>query len=164
MHGEWVFSDIAAAGKTLTFNGAGTATHLGKWTATGEIAFEDGDFLHCKGKVQNFQGGLQVILNHVSRIEPRDVPLADFLPKTEHDVSKLLDKLRGTLRKLNNPHLRALSESFLMDELTIAPGDGQGFDARRYFEAGAQTKSPPLQSKRQPPPTASTAPISRDRA
>jgi MoaA/NifB/PqqE/SkfB family radical SAM enzyme len=28
-----------------------------------------------------------------------------------------------------------------MDELTIAPADGQGVDARRYFEAGSQTSS-----------------------
>ena len=31
--------------------------------------------------------------------------------------------------------------SLLMDELTTAPADGQGVDARRYFEAGSQTSS-----------------------
>jgi len=41
VHGELVGSDIVAAGKTVTFSGAGTATQLGKWTGTGEIRFED---------------------------------------------------------------------------------------------------------------------------
>ncbi|MBL8799523.1 MAG: HD domain-containing protein, partial [Planctomycetia bacterium] len=39
-----------------------------------------------------------------------------FLPHTEQDVSKLLERLRGILLKLSNPHLRALSECFLMDD------------------------------------------------
>ena len=43
VHGEWILSDAPAAGKTVTFSGTGTATHLGKWTATGEITFEDGE-------------------------------------------------------------------------------------------------------------------------
>src|SRR5262249_9697818 len=37
-------------------------------------------------------------------------------PHTEHDISKLLERLRGTLLKLGNPQLRALAECFLMDD------------------------------------------------
>jgi 3'-5' exoribonuclease len=42
------------------------------------------------------------------------------LPHTEHDVSKLLERLRGTLLKLGNLHLRGLIECFLMDEHFLA--------------------------------------------
>jgi 3'-5' exoribonuclease len=79
-------------------------------------SFESGDFLLVRGKVQLFQGALQMILSHIDRVENEKVDLADFLPHTEHDVSKLLDRLRGCLLRLNNPHLRALVECFLMDE------------------------------------------------
>lgn len=79
-------------------------------------SFETGDFVLIKGKVQLFQGALQMILSHLERTETEKVELADFLPHTEHDVSKLLERLRTTLRKLGNPHLRALAECFLMDE------------------------------------------------
>lgn len=78
-------------------------------------SFEDGDFLHIKGKVQLFQGALQVILSQLERVGQDSVDLADFLPHTEHDVSKLLEKLRAILLKMNNIHLRALIECFLMD-------------------------------------------------
>jgi 3'-5' exoribonuclease len=83
-------------------------------------AFDEGDFLQIKGKVQLFQGALQVILSHLDRIESAKVELADFLPHTEHDVSKLLERLRAVLLKMSNPHLRALIECFLMDETFVA--------------------------------------------
>src|SRR5437764_7472624 len=50
--------------------------------------FEAGDFLHVKGKVQLFQGALQLILNNIERMPSEKVELTDFLPRTEHDVSK----------------------------------------------------------------------------
>src|SRR5207247_6167439 len=44
----------------------------------------------------------------------------EFLPRTEHDVSKLLERLRAGLGKLTNHHLRALVECFYMDEAFMA--------------------------------------------
>jgi 3'-5' exoribonuclease len=79
-------------------------------------SFEDGDFLVVKGKVQLFQGALQVILSHVERTDPGKVELADFLPHTDQNVTQLFEQMRGILMRLSNPHLRALAEVFLMDE------------------------------------------------
>jgi 3'-5' exoribonuclease len=88
------------------------------WNAGEQTArtFDPGDFLRATGKVQLFQGALQVILNTIERVEPREVDLADFLPRTEHDVPKLLDRLRAYLLRLGNPHLRALAECYLLDD------------------------------------------------
>jgi 3'-5' exoribonuclease len=93
------------------------------WNAAEPLfrSFEAGDFLLIKGKVQLFQGALQIILNHLNRVAPEQVALDDFLPHTEQDVSKLYERLRTLLRKINNPHLRALSECFLMDEEFVRP-------------------------------------------
>ncbi len=78
-------------------------------------SFEAGDFLLVKGKVQMFQGALQVILSHFQKHEAQQAELTDFLPHTEFDVNKLLEKLRTSLRKIGNPHLKALGECFLID-------------------------------------------------
>jgi 3'-5' exoribonuclease len=88
------------------------------WNAGDHLfrSFDAGDFLLVKGKVQLFQGALQMILSHLERIESEKVELADFLPHTEQDVSKLYERLRGFLLKLTNPHLRGLAECFLMDQ------------------------------------------------
>ncbi len=92
------------------------------WNAPEPLArsFEAGDFLLVKGKVQLFQGALQMILNHLERVPGDQVELGDFLPHTEQDVARLFDRLRTLLRQLNNPHLRALAECFLMDEEFVA--------------------------------------------
>jgi 3'-5' exoribonuclease len=89
-----------------------------QWNAGEHVfrTFEVGDFLMVKGKVQLFQGALQLILTHIERQESSRVNLNDFLPQTEQDVSKLLERLRAILLKLANPHLRALIECFLMDD------------------------------------------------
>ena len=79
-------------------------------------SFDVGDFLVAKGKVQLFQGALQIILSHIERAEAEKVELGDFLPHTDQDVDKLLDRLRGILMRLTNPHLRALAECFLIDD------------------------------------------------
>src|ERR1700675_1120627 len=50
--------------------------------------FEEGDFLRVRGKVQLFQGSLQVILSQLEKSTANQVNLADYLPQTEQDVSK----------------------------------------------------------------------------
>jgi 3'-5' exoribonuclease len=81
--------------------------------------FDEGDFLRIKGKVQLFQGNLQMILSGLEKTLTDQVELADFLPQTEQDVSKLLERLRGFLLRLENHHLRALAECFLMDDAFV---------------------------------------------
>ncbi len=88
------------------------------WNASESLfrSFEEGDFLRAKGKVQLFQGALQVILSHIAPAEAEKIELADFMPHTEHDIGKLLERLRQPLMRMENPHLRALVECFLMDD------------------------------------------------
>lgn len=88
------------------------------WNAGEQTAreFAIGDFLYTVGKVQLFQGSLQVILNTIERVESQKVDLGDFLPHTEKSIPKLMESLKTYLMRLNSPHLRALAEVFLMDE------------------------------------------------
>jgi 3'-5' exoribonuclease len=88
------------------------------WNAGEHVfrSFDNGDFVLARGKVQLFQGALQVILSQIERSEAEKIELSDFLPHTEQDVGKLLEKLRGILLRLANPHLRGLAECFLMDD------------------------------------------------
>ncbi len=88
------------------------------WNAGDQTArgFDPGDFLHAVGKVQLFQGSLQVILTAIDRVEAQKVEFTDFLPQTEQSIPKLTERLRNYLLRLGNPHLRALAECFLMDD------------------------------------------------
>jgi len=72
--------------------------------------------VHLEGKVQLFQGSLQLIVTGIERVDSHKVDASDFLPQTEHDIPKLTERMRGYLLRLGNPHLRALAECFLMDD------------------------------------------------
>lgn len=88
------------------------------WNAGEQLfrSFEPGDFVLVKGKVQLFQGSLQMILTHVARVTDEQTSLADFLPHTTKDLGKLADRLKALLRKVSNPHLGALADCFLADD------------------------------------------------
>ncbi len=95
----------------------GIPAHL--WNAGEGVfkSFENGDFLHAEGKVKLFEGTLQVDLGHVQKVEAEKVELADFLPHTDQDVSKLLGRLRAHLQdRCTHPGLKALAESVLADD------------------------------------------------
>jgi 3'-5' exoribonuclease len=79
-------------------------------------SFEIGDFLNIKAKAQLFQGSMQLILSNVDKAPNKPSDLSDFLPRTEQDPAKLLERLKTYLRKLVNPNLRALAECFLIDD------------------------------------------------
>jgi len=91
------------------------------WNANEQLfrQFDNGDFVRVEGKVQLFQGTLQAIAERIERVEQNKVETRDFLPKTEQDIPKLYDRLKATLLKLGNPHLRALAECFLMDDAFV---------------------------------------------
>lgn len=88
------------------------------WNATENLArrFEPGDYLHAKGKVQVFQGALQVILANIDVISAEHVEPAEFLPQSVRDSGKLMARMRELLLGLKNPYLRALAECFLIDD------------------------------------------------
>ena len=91
------------------------------WNANEHMfrAFEEGDFLRIKGKVQLYQGSLQILFTAFERIERTHVTLGDFLPQSEHDIGRMYEKLRSILLKVDDMHLRALVECFLVDEAFV---------------------------------------------
>lgn len=92
------------------------------WNASEALAsrFDPGDYLHARGKVQVFQGALQIILAHIEVIDPLRVDPVEYLPRSASDAGKLLAQLRETLMGMSNPFLRALVECFLIDDDFVA--------------------------------------------
>jgi 3'-5' exoribonuclease len=92
------------------------------WNVTEEQTrrFEPGDYLRIRGKVQVHQGALQVIVSGVEPADTAGLEPTEFLPQPPCDVAKLTARLRQLLMGLNNPHLRALAECFLIDDRFLA--------------------------------------------
>ena len=88
------------------------------WNVTEESVshLNAGDFVNVRGKVQLYQGMLQVILTGIKKVSPQDIDPADFHPSSGKDIEKLMQTLREKLLALEDPSLRTLMECFLLDD------------------------------------------------
>ena len=85
-----------------------------------------GDYVRIRGKVQLFQGNLQVILTRVDKVGPDVILVEDFIPQPKVETARQLNRLHEILLGIANPDIQALMRTFLADEevlhgLKIAP-------------------------------------------
>lgn len=79
-----------------------------------------GDFVQVRGKVQLYQGALQMILSHIHAVPAATLDMADFQRQADRDLGQLVARLREVLLGVKQPALRALMEQFLNDEKFMA--------------------------------------------
>jgi 3'-5' exoribonuclease len=75
-----------------------------------------GAFVKVKGKVQLYQGAMQMILAHIQPIPPEGIDPSDFHATTSGNVEQMLVRLKQLLSVIEEPSLRMLMEQFLADE------------------------------------------------
>ncbi len=88
------------------------------WNVTEELCahIQTGGFVKVKGKVQLYQGTLQLILTHVDTVPSSSVDAADFESMSSQKIEALLVQLRTILLEFEHPQLRTLMECFLLDD------------------------------------------------
>jgi len=75
-----------------------------------------GDFVQVKGKVQLYQGGLQMIVASINTTAPEGLDTADFYPQTGEKVEELFARMQEILLSIKEPKLRSLMECYLADD------------------------------------------------
>jgi 3'-5' exoribonuclease len=75
-----------------------------------------GDYVKVKGKVQLYQGALQMIVTQMQPVSTESLDLDDFQAQPGQNIEELLERLRGILLSIDDPHLCTLMECFLVDE------------------------------------------------
>jgi 3'-5' exoribonuclease len=80
---------------------------------------QSGGYVRARGKVQLFQGTLQLILTHCDPVSAMEVDPVDFEQVSSVKIEQLLDQLRKVLLGFENSHLRTLMECFLVDEVLL---------------------------------------------
>jgi 3'-5' exoribonuclease len=110
------------------------------WNVTEEAVahVNPGDYVSVKGKVQLFQGALQMIISHVQPVPAERLDPTDFIKQSQRDLGQLAARLREILQSVTDPHIRALLDCFLIDEpfmaaFTAAPA---GMKAHHAFQGG----------------------------
>lgn len=88
------------------------------WQASQEIydSMPDGGLLHFRGRVENYKGNRQFIIDGLRAVTPGSADPADFLPATHLDVNELWDQVKGILRTIKHSDLLALIGKFVNDE------------------------------------------------
>ena len=91
---------------------SGTLTGM-LWNADDALfeSFQRGDFIRCSGRLQVYNGGLQMIVTHLNKVDQQEVDLADFERFDAGAADELVDRLRELFASLQDEWLRALAEA-----------------------------------------------------
>lgn len=79
-------------------------------------AIQAGDYVKVKGKIQLFQGNLQLIMSRIDRVSPESVDASDFQQETSVNTERMLGRLRELLSSIDDAPIRTLMLCFLEDE------------------------------------------------
>src|SRR4030095_12093133 len=92
------------------------------WNATRDVfnALPDGGFLRLRGRVENYQNNLQLILEQVWPAKEGTFEIGDLWPQTTKDIAAMCRKLQEMLGSIQNRHLAALVQAYIDDEKLMA--------------------------------------------
>jgi 3'-5' exoribonuclease len=88
-----------------------------RWEATSDLyeSFDVDDFIRISGRVEEFQGNLQIIVDDLQPVVAEQVDLTDFLPRTSRDIPAMFLELKSIVEEVKNPFVRRLLLDFLED-------------------------------------------------
>ena len=89
-----------------------------RWDADKSIynSFSIDDFVLVNGRIEEFQNNRQLIVDSITRLDPRDITYEDFLPVSSRGKDEMLQELRSTVDSIADENLKRLLESFLDDQ------------------------------------------------
>jgi 3'-5' exoribonuclease len=107
-------------------------------TETSCDTIQPGGYAKIRGKVQVYQGALQMILSHILPTTADGLDPADFEAGPSQNVTALLDELKATMATVSRPVLRKLVDSVfadaaLVDQLCTSPA---GVKAHHAYRGG----------------------------
>lgn len=76
--------------------------------------FQEGNIIELKGRAGSYRGQIQVTVSDI-KVPNIEIDPAVFLESTLRDLSEMMNALRKILKKVKNPHLKALNGCFLSD-------------------------------------------------
>ncbi len=93
-----------------------------QWQASeeGYKKMPEGGFLRFKGRVENYKGNPQFIIDAMRPAEAGSFEIADFLPTTHKDMEMLWARTKEILASIKQPELAAIMKAFLDDEPLMA--------------------------------------------
>src|SRR5215475_7769250 len=78
-------------------------------------AFEQEDFIKVKGLINKYKNRFKLTIHKLRKLGDSEIDFSDYLPKTTKDIGELWRTLAEFVATFQNPHLKALLESFMAD-------------------------------------------------
>lgn len=72
-------------------------------------------FVQIRGKVELYQGSMQIVINDLLVVDADKLDLGDYIPRTEKNVEQMFAEVKQMLAKIKNIGLKALVEAFIAD-------------------------------------------------
>lgn len=88
-------------------------------TEAGCEGIQAGSYVKVRGKVQVYQGALQMILSHIIPVPADGLDPADFEPGPAQNIAELLAELQQVMSTVTHPALAAVLQAFLSDEAIV---------------------------------------------
>ena len=86
--------------------------------AAGQVA--SGQVAMVTGRVDEYQGRLQVIVQAIRPARPDEYDMSDFVAASPRDPAEMLAQLQANIAEVTNPHLQALLQLLFGDEELLA--------------------------------------------
>jgi 3'-5' exoribonuclease len=88
------------------------------WKCSRDIfsAIPDNGFIRLRGRVENYQSNLQVIIEQMWPAKPDTFEIADLVPHTTKDIPTMFGKITEILGTIRSKHLKAIIDAYLADE------------------------------------------------
>lgn len=77
--------------------------------------FEAMDYVYVVGDVTCFQGALQLSIKRATKADEGEYNPADYLPMSRRDINEMYEELMSYMKKIKNPFLLKLVESFFVE-------------------------------------------------
>ncbi len=92
------------------------------WNATKDIfnALPDGGIVKLRGRIENYQGNLQFVIDQIWPAKDGTFDLGDLVPQTSRDIGQMCRRLQEVLGSIQNRHLAALVQAYLDDDNLMA--------------------------------------------
>lgn len=92
------------------------------WNATRDIfnSIPDSGFLRVRGRIENYQNNLQIIIEQLWPAKEGTFAVDDLMPHTDKDIPSMCHKITELCGSIQNRHVAALVQAYLDDQELMA--------------------------------------------
>lgn len=78
--------------------------------------FNEHDYIKIDGQVVTFQNAYQLNIRRLRRSQEGEYDIKDYIPTASRDIEEMYNELLGYIKKIENKHVKKLTESFFVED------------------------------------------------